>query len=347
MKIRQKDCACEVPTHVPVLGDETSSKTAPKVVPGPIAVLPENHDDDFLGNSNSFRDAVTSAGGQLAPLDQNTRGLVWLSHKNTDDLASILATHPNLSWVQLPWAGVDAFSELISNASREDLVITSAKGSYAQPVAEHAFAMILALLRLFPRRIRATSWDGVPKGISLFGLNVTIVGAGGIARELIRELEPFRTNITVVRKSEGEVPGAQKTVTVDRLSEVLPTTDVLVLAAALTEGTRNLIGPKEFALLKHTTVLVNVARGALVDTDALIDALETDRLFGAATDVTTPEPLPDGHPLWSTKNMLITPHMADTPEMTWPLLSERISANVKAFVNGTQFVGVVDPEAGY
>lgn len=347
MKFRQKECACEPPTHVAVLGDEKISERAPRVESGPIAVLPEQHDDDFIGGSDIFRQAVLDGGGELAPLNQDTRGLVWLSYKNTDLLAEVLEKNPQITWVQLPWAGVDAFAPILSDSARENLVFTSAKGAYAQPVAEHAFAMILGLLRLFPRRARAMSWDGEPKGISLFGKNVTIVGAGGIAHELIRELEPFHTNITVVRKSSGDVPGAKKTVRIEQLQEVLPYSDVIVLAAALTPGTRNLIGQKEFALMKKTAVLVNVARGALVDTSALIRALNEERLFGAATDVTDPEPLPDGHELWSATNMLITPHMADTPEMTGPLLSERIRTNVKAFVRGEQFTGVVDPFEGY
>lgn len=347
MKIRDKDCVCEVPVHNAVLGDESASAAAPRVEAGPIAVLPENHDDQTIGGSDVFRDAVVAAGGDLKPLGQDTRGLVWLSYTKAADLAEVLAANPQLTWVQLPWAGVDAYAEVLNNHARPGLVFTSAKGSYAQPVAEHAFGMILALLRLFPRRIRATSWDAVPKGISLFHKNVVIVGAGGIARELIRQLEPFNTNITVVRRSAGQVPGADSTVTTDRLHKVLPKADVVVVAAALTGETTHLIGADELALMKSTAVLVNIARGPLVDPDALVAALNSEQIYGAAMDVTQPEPLPDGHPLWSAKNVLITPHMADTPEMTAPLLAERISRNVAAFVAGEQFTGVVDTEAGY
>jgi phosphoglycerate dehydrogenase-like enzyme len=120
---------------------------------------------------------------------------------------------------------------------------------------------------------------------------------------------------------------------------------MLSLRAALTE--RPPIGAEELALMKNSAVLVNVARGPLVDPDALVEALNSEKIFGAAMDVTQPEPLPDGHPLWSAKNVLITPHMADTPDMTAPLLAERISRNVAAFIAGEQFTGVVDTEAGY
>jgi phosphoglycerate dehydrogenase-like enzyme len=122
---------------------------------------------------------------------------------------------------------------------------------------------------------------------------------------------------------------------------------VLIIAAALTSETTQLIGADELALMKPSAVLVNIARGPLVDSAALVEALNQERILGAAMDVTDPEPLPDGHPLWSAQNVLITPHMADTPDMTAPLLAQRISTNVTAFLSGEPFVGVVDTEAGY
>lgn len=347
MKIREKDCVCQTPQHTAVLGDEETSRRAPSVQTGPIAVLPENHDDTFTGGSDQFRDAVIESGGTLHELSPETKGLVWLSYKKSSDLAEVLAQNPQLTWVQLPWAGVDAFADILKQYSLPTRVFTSAKGAYAQPVAEHAVAMSLALLRLFPRRIRANSWDAEPKGVSLFGKNVTIIGAGGIAREIIRLLVPFNTRITVVRRSAGSVPGAFRTVTTDRLDNILPDSDVVIVAAASTSETRHLFGPSQFALMKNTAVFVNIARGALVDSSALEQALNSGQIMGAAIDVTEPEPLPDGHPLWTAQNILITPHMADTPEMTGPLLVERIRTNVAAFVTGSTFTGVVDTEAGY
>src|SRR5690606_40343690 len=103
----------------------------------------------------------------------------------------------------------------------------------------------------------------------------------------------------------------------------------------------------ELWLMKSEAVLINVGRGRLVDTDALVAALSTHRIAGAALDVTDPEPLPDGHPLWEEPRAIITPHSADTPEMVNPLLAERVAQNVRAFLTGGDFVGVVDPVAGY
>jgi len=282
-------------------------------------------------------------------LGPETRGLVWLSYKGAEALASVLDAYPSIEWVQLPYAGVDAFAELFhSYADRALQLWTSAKGAYAQPVAEHALTLILALLRVIPERVRATKWPTAPKtGTSLFGLSLVIVGAGGIAIELIRLLEPFGVRVTIVRRSEGEVAGAERSVTAERLGEVLPDADVVVVAAASTAGTKHLFGAAQFGLMKDSAVLVNIARGDLIDTDALVAALDSGEIAGAGLDVTDPEPLPEGHPLWTARNILITPHSADTPAMTGPLLAERVRANVAGFVGDGTFLGIVDPTVGY
>ena len=306
---------------------------------GPIAVLPDP--------TAVFVDAVRQGGGQVAELSPDTRGIIWLSYSRAADLDEILERNAQIGWLQLPWAGVDAFSDLLARHRRPDLVVTSAKGAYAQPVAEHALALTLASMRVLPERARARSWNAVPAGESLYGRTVLIIGAGGIARELIRLLEPFGTEIIVLRRSSDPVPGANRTVPADRLAEVLPLADVVIVAAALTGRTRHLLGAAELALMKPSAHLVNIARGPLIDTDALVSVLAGGGIMGAALDVTDPEPLPDGHPLWAEPRCLITPHMADTPEMTAPLLAERIRLNVTALLGKGPFVGVVDTEAGY
>lgn len=307
--------------------------------PGPIALMPRYNE--------TFAKAVESGGGTVEELSEKTRGLIWLSSQNPQQLADTLDAHPKIGWVQLPWAGVDAFAHVLAAKARPDLVWTSAKGAYAEPVAEHALALSLALLRVFPTRVRATSWSTVPEGRSLYGLNVVIVGAGGIAVEMLRLLAPFKVTTTIVRRSSEPLPGAHRTVGPDALADVLPEADVVIVAAASTGETRHMFGEREFSLMKRTAYLVNIARGGLVDTDALVTALRDGEIAGAGLDVTDPEPLPDGHPLWDEPNCLITPHSADTPDMTAPLLAERIRLNVEAFLGDSRFVGVVDPIAGY
>jgi phosphoglycerate dehydrogenase-like enzyme len=306
--------------------------------PGPITILPQPVEQ--------FADAVRASGGEVAELGPETRGIIWTSVSRASELTDALSAHPQVQWVQLPFAGVDAFASSLRDYDRDDLLWTSAKGAFAEPVAEHALAQTLAALRMFVVRARATTW-GPSDGQSLYGRNVVVVGAGGIAVELLRLLQPFRVTVTVVRKSPGGLAGADRTVTADRLDEVLPEADVVVLAAASTEGTRHLLDAERLASMKPSSVIVNIARGPLIDTDALVAALSARTIAGAALDVTDPEPLPDGHPLWSLDNCLITPHTADTPEMTTPLLAERIRVNVEAFLKTGRFVGIVDPSAGY
>jgi len=332
--------ADRTPQHRAVLASE-SERLAPqdRPEPGPIAVLPTAEP--------SFVAAVEAAGGTVEPLSDRTRGVVWLSNKDAAAFPPILAAHPGIGWVQLPFAGVDAFSGIIASEGRSGLVWTSAKGAYAQPVAEHALVLTLALMRVIPKRVRAKSWATVEEGRSLYGRHVVIVGAGGIALELMVLLAPFGVRVTIVRRSSDPVEGAERTVSTDRLLDVLPDADVVVVAAALTGGTRHLFSDAEFAAMKSTAYLVNIARGGLVDTDALLRALRTGAIAGAGIDVTDPEPLPDGHPLWDEEACLITPHQADTSEMVAPLLAERIGANVRAFLETGAFVGRVDPAAGY
>lgn len=295
-----------------------------------------------------FVRSVEEGGSPVTPLSTDTRGLVWLSEKRADELSEILRTHPGIEWVQLPWAGVDGFRELFEGLEHDAApVFTSAKGSYAEPVAEHALALTLALQREIPSKSRDAQWQRNRTGLSLYGNHVVIVGAGGITTELVRLLTPFRVSITVVRRSDLPFDGADRTVTASELHNVLPTADVVVLAAASTAETRHLVGKAELALMPAHAVLVNIARGPLVDHDALLAALREDRLWGAGLDVTDPEPLPADHPLWSEPRCVVTSHSADTPIMTAHLLGERIRRNVRAFLDGTPFVGLVDTRAGY
>lgn len=307
--------------------------------PGPITILPEHR-------AEPYRSAVEDAGGQLVPLGERTRGVISVSYRAVDELVAALEAHPRIGWVQLPFAGIDNAAEALAPAARRGVVFTSAKGAYSQPVAEHALMLTLAVMRVLPVRVRAGSW-GSPAGLSLYGGHVLVVGAGGIAREYLDLVRPFGVTTTVVRRSAGEVPGAGRTVTPERLAAELPGADVVLLAAASTPGTRHLIDAAALGAMKPSAVLVNVARGPLVDTQALVRALDEGQIHGAGLDVTDPEPLPDGHPLFSHDRAIVTPHTADTPEMVVPLQRVRIAENVEGFLRTGLFTGLADPIRGY
>jgi phosphoglycerate dehydrogenase-like enzyme len=295
------------------------------------------------GPADWAAEAIRRGGGEVVALGGNPAGLVWTDN-GAEGLREVLAAHPGIRWVQLPQAGVEAVVEagLIDRHRRW----TSAKGAYAEPVAEHALALLLAGLRHLPERARARSW-GQEAGTSLFGQPVTIIGGGGIATVLLRLLAPFRARVTVVRRRPEPLPGAVRTVGDDRLHEALGGAAAVLLVLALTPATRKLIGRAELAAMEPGAWLVNVARGKVVDTEALVEALRSGQIGGAALDVTDPEPLPAGHPLWDLPNCLITPHTADTEEMTQPLLARRITENIQRLTVGQELVGRVDPDHGY
>jgi phosphoglycerate dehydrogenase-like enzyme len=288
--------------------------------------------------------AVKEGGGQVVDAGQPADGLVWISPRHLDQLRSALDADPGLRWVQLPFAGVE--NHVADGLIDEDHVWTCAKGSYARPVAEHALMLALAGLRMLPDRIRATSW-GREGGRSLYGAPVTILGGGGITEELLRLLAPFGVEATVLRRRPEPLAGAARVLGADQVDLAIEGATVVFVALALTPETRHVINRSRLRLMGPETWLVNVARGGHVDTDALVSALQAGEIGGAGLDVTEPEPLPDGHPLWSAPNCIITPHTADTSDMVVPLLAERIRTNVARFAAGEPLVGVVDPRAGY
>lgn len=288
-------------------------------------------------------DAVRAGGGHVVEPGGGADGLVWLDPRDVEGLRQALST-ADYGWVQLPYAGVESVAAAgIFDAGR---LWTSAKGAYAEPVAEHALMLALAGLRHLPERITARSW-GRQAGTSLFDADVVILGGGGITATLLRLLEPLRVRSTVVRRTGDPMPGATRTVTTGELADVLPGALVVFLALALTPETEGIIGAKELELMDERAWLVNVARGGHIQTDALIDALAGGSIGGAALDVTDPEPLPGGHPLWDEPTCIITPHSADTEEMVRPLLARRIQANVAHLVAGEDLEGIVDVVAGY
>lgn len=293
-------------------------------------------------NSELVADAVRDGGGDVVGVAEQPDALVWLAPGDTSGLRDTLQSAPSVRWVQLPFAGVEEFVDVLDRSR----TWTCAKGVYAEPVAEHALALTLAGLRRLPERARAMSW-GEQGAATLYDASVVVLGAGGITRALLALLEPFRCRTTVVRRSAEPFPGAAATVPQDRLDDVLPEAQVVVLALALTPETEHVVGAPQLAAMSSSALLVNVARGRHVDTAALVTALQQGAIGGAALDVTEPEPLPDDSPLWTLPNCLITPHTANPWQTAQPLLARRITDNVRLFGNDEALLGLVDLSAGY
>lgn len=286
-------------------------------------------------------DAVTAGGGHVVE-PEAAEALVWTNPRRPDALEDLLESNENIEWVQLPYAGVENFIHLVDT----DRTWTCGKGVYAEPVAELALGLALAGMRGIGHYAAATAWTG-PIGRNLYGSRVTILGGGGITDSLLRMLQPFDCHITVVRTRVQEMDGADEVLEADRYVDALPGADLVVLALALTAETEGIIGRGELESMEQHAWLVNVARGKHVVTDDLVWALSEGAIGGAGLDVTDPEPLPDGHPLWTLPNCIITPHVGNTPEMARPLLCQRISANVLRYAHGEDLIGLIDPALGY
>ncbi len=292
--------------------------------------------------------AVVAGGGEIAGADRaNALVLYGFGHPSAAEAPVVRALlSESVEWVQVPAAGVEAFFEqgLVDSAR----VWTSAAGAYAATVAEHIVALLLASARRLPECARSVTWRKPElEGVPLAGSIVGIVGAGAIGRETISRLEPFGVHVIALTRSGAAVPGAERTLGPEGLGELLADSDYVVLCPPLTPETEGMIGARELALLGPRGVLVNVGRGALVDTDALVAALRDGALGGALLDVTDPEPLPDGHPLWSDPRVLITPHTANPRAQLDAALVRRVEQNVARFGAGEPLLGVIDPAAGY
>jgi phosphoglycerate dehydrogenase-like enzyme len=284
---------------------------------------------------------VRAGGGEVVDVSE-AQGLVWTDFDTTEQLVATLASNPEIRWVQVPFSGVETYLPYIDGTC----TWTSAKGVFGGAVAELALALLLAGMRHVGGYARENHWSE-DHGRTLFGARVTILGAGGIAQSLISMLQPFNCHITVVRNRPGELVGVSEVVTTSQLNSALSQADAIVMALALTPQTQGIMGKKQFEAMQSHAWLVNVGRGKQIVTDDLVWALETGEIGGAALDVTDPEPLPTGHPLWSMPNCIITPHVGNTAEMVPPLLALRITENVRRFARGELLIGIVDLAVGY
>jgi len=292
--------------------------------------------------------AITEGGGELAELDR-ARALVW----DGDPAAFPDRLPAGIEWVQLFSAGVEEWFDTSVFDRHPDVVFTSAAGAFARSVAEHTLMLLLAGVRQLPAHLAARSWRSrdelAPRIGTLRGATVAVVGAGGIGRELIGMLAPLGARVIAVNRSGAPIdqPGVVDTIPAHRLSEIWSRIDHVVVAAPATTETRHLVGKAELAQLRPTSWVINIARGSLVDTDALVQALRDGTIGGAGLDVTDPEPLPDGHPLWELPNAMVTPHDSNPAQLRGIAFADHVTENVARFVQGRELLARIDVAAGY
>ena len=258
---------------------------------------------------------------------------------------------PNLKWVQIESAGAEAYT-LTPEFRTSPVVLTNCRIVQGPEIADHAMGMLLALTRQLVRAIRDQEKQEWPTQsytpIELRGKTAVIVGVGGIGTQIaLRAYAAGMTIIGVDPKDLPYVPYLAKTVPPDRLDSVLPQADVVFISAPLTRESMGMMGAKEFELMKRNSYFIAVSRGRIYDMDALVKALDSHHLAGAGVDVTAPEPLPKGHPLWKFPNVVITPHIAGRSDGEFPRDEDLFIENLRRFAAGQPLLNVVDHERGY
>jgi phosphoglycerate dehydrogenase-like enzyme len=236
-----------------------------------------------------------------------------------------------------------------------DVLLTNSRGLSAVSIGEHTIMVALALLRGLPHafeRQQERRWaqdEFVDVIRTLRGARVLIVGLGAIGSEVARLAAAFGASVTGIRRriEAGPSPGVERLAGAADLARELPDADVVVIAAPQTAETLHVIGARELAVMKQGAVLINVSRGKLVDEAALISALDSGRLRGAALDVFEHEPLDAASPLWRRRNVMVTPHVAGFFADYWRDVVDLFIDNLRRFESGQPLRNVVDKHLGY
>lgn len=253
----------------------------------------------------------------------------------------------NLRWVHGLGAGMDALSPEIINSS---ILVSNSSGVAAIPIAEH----ILAFLLIFTKKLYITFTNQQHKNwekqnlTELYGKTILIVGLGHIGKESARLLSCMGARVLAIDQAGKEKPDFVEILkTKEGFAELLPLADFVVICAPLTKETHHLFGKEKFKQMKSTAVLVNIGRGAIVNEQELIDALENKVIAGAALDVTEEEPLPKESPLWGMENVVITPHHSPSSERYMDRAIDLFCVNLKAYIKEEKLPNLVDKSAGY
>ncbi len=254
---------------------------------------------------------------------------------------------PHLRWVHTISAGVDHL--LFPELRESETILTNASGVFNVPIAETVLAYMLAVVKRLPEFLaqqREHRWEKLPLR-ELRGLTVGIVGLGDIGSEVARLCRAFGMRVLGLRRRPASSDAADEVFPPEQLHNLLSQSDFVVVALPLTEETRGIIGREALAAMKPDAWLINIARGALVDEEALVEALREGRIGGACLDVFAEEPLPEDSPLWDMPNVIITPHNS----WSSPYIEEReielFLENLRRYVAGEPLRNVVDKRAGY
>jgi D-2-hydroxyacid dehydrogenase (NADP+) len=260
-----------------------------------------------------------------------------------------------LKWIHSTAAGV---AQLMYPELRDSgILVTNPSGIFSVPMGEHTMGLLLALARNFPDSVRQQDrarwsqqelWDRPQHLTELNGQLLLIVGYGSIGREVAKRAKAFDMRVWgVTRSGGGDGAHVEKIVAAANLHGVWPQADYVLIAAPETEETQHLIGAEQIGKMKRGARLINVARGSLLDEAALIRALESGALGGAALDVAATEPLPAESPLWKAPNLMITPHTSAVSDRLWERETALLMELLERWFDGREMFNRVDFARGY
>ncbi|MDE0315261.1 MAG: D-2-hydroxyacid dehydrogenase [Candidatus Poribacteria bacterium] len=263
---------------------------------------------------------------------------------------SLFENAEQLKWVQVWAAGVDGilFSEFVDS----DVILTSAKGFVGTHLADQAWALILGLLRGVGRSVRERTWDNkMSIRLATWELGertLGIVGLGGTGLEVARRAQGFEMHVIAVDPEAVEAPTFVHEIwKMDRFDDLLAQSDIVCICAPLTPETEGMFNDAVFQKMQSHALLINVTRGKIVDGEALIRALNDERIGGAGLDVTPVEPLPADSPLWDMPNVIITPHVAGGSPIRMDRTVALFCDNLERFLVGKPLLSVIDKRKGY
>lgn len=269
--------------------------------------------------------------------------------------AAELAGAPKLKWVHTSAVSVDTLC--LPELFARGIAVSNTRGVQAIPIAEHVMAGILALAKQFPfvldnqRQSRWAQNEFVGERLPwlLHGRTLGLVGVGTIGAEVAKRAGAFGMRVIALRRrpAYGVIGHVERVYGKDHLDEFLGQCHAIAIAAPLTPETEGLLGAKQFARLPKGAVVVNVGRARIVDTGALIEALTSGHLGGAALDVFPQEPLPPDHPLWTTPNLILTPHTSGFRRGHWDDVVELYAENIERWLRGEPLKYRIEPELGY
>ena len=271
----------------------------------------------------------------------------WFDMYDKDKMGEIIATATNLKWLNSIYAGVEHFP--LEQLKSQGTILTNGAGLNSAPIAEFAIMMMLAAAKrsdLIVDNQRQHNWLETPPGTTeIDDSKALIIGYGGIGQQIAKKLSGFDVEVTAVRRTETGEPNV---IGLDDWRDRLGEFDWIFVSAPATSDTKHLLGADEFAAMKSSAWLINVARGSLVDQDALLSALNEKAIGGAALDVADPEPLPSDHPLWDAPNCIITMHLSGVAQTRmFQRAAARFVKNLERYRNGEEMIAVADFDRGY